>query len=153
VRFTVTEGATLARDLTTERSLRGVRVLVVEDLDDTRALILRVLTDAGAEVKEAADVPGALGEIARELPHILISDIGMPRSDGYQLIRKLRAQGHSAQRLPAIALTAFVRTEDASDALEAGYQMHLGKPVNADVLIAAVVNLLAVPGRRPELAS
>lgn len=145
VRLPVTEGAALARDPTPERSLRGIQVLVVEDLEDTRALILRILKDAGAEVKEAADVPGALDEIAREPPDILISDIGMPRSDGYQLIRKLRAQGHSAQRLPAIALTAFVRTEDASDALEAGYQIHLSKPVNADVLIAAVVNLVAVP--------
>jgi PAS domain S-box-containing protein len=145
VRFPVAEGASLARDVTAERSLRGVRVLVVEDLEDTRALILRVLTDAGAEVKEAADVPEALAEIASEPPDILISDIGMPQSDGYQLIRKLRTQGYSAQRLPAIALTAFVRTEDASDALHAGYQLHLSKPVNADVLIGAVFNLLSMP--------
>lgn len=152
VRFPVAEGAVLARDATSERSLRGVRALVVEDLEDTRALILRVLRDAGAEVREAADVPEALGEIAADQPDILISDIGMPRSDGYQLIRKLRAQGYSAQRLPAIALTAFVRTEDASDALEAGYQLHLSKPVNADVLIAAVLNLVGSPSAKRQLA-
>lgn len=143
VRFPIAEGASLSRDAAPERSLRGTRVLVVEDLEDTRALVLRILTDAGAEVKEAADVAEALEAIAHEQPDILISDIGMPRSDGYQLIRKLRTQGYSAERLPAIALTAFVRTQDASDALEAGYQLHLSKPVNADVLLAAVVNLVA----------
>lgn len=152
VRFPIAEGGTSARDLASERSLRGIKVLVVEDLDDTRALILRILRDAGAEVREAADVPGALGEITRAQPDVLISDIGMPRSDGYQLIRKLRAQGYPAERLPAIALTAFVRTEDESDALEAGYQIHLTKPVNAAVLIAAVVNLVNLRGPRAELA-
>jgi len=124
-----------------ERPLKGVSVLVVEDMDDTRALILRVLGDAGAEVREAASVQEALQAVASQAPDVLVSDIGMPRTDGYQLIRDLRSRGYSAENLPAVALTAFSRTEDRSDALDAGYQLHLTKPVNAEVLIAAVINL------------
>ena len=66
---------------------------------------------------------------------------GCRGTDGYQLIWALRSRGHSAEKLPAVALTAFSRTEDRSDALDAGYQLHLTKPVNAEVLIAAVFNL------------
>ena len=124
-------------------ALAGVTVLVVEDMDDTRSLILRLLTDVGAEVREAATAEEALSEIARDTPNVLISDIGMARTDGYQLIRALRNGGYPADRLPAVALTAFVRTEDRSDALEAGFQIHLSKPISADVLIAAVANLTA----------
>jgi PAS domain S-box-containing protein len=124
-----------------ERNLIGVRVLVVEDLDDTRTLIVRLLSDAGAEVRDASNVQDALSIVTQYHPHVLVSDIGMPGTDGYELIRALRARGFSAQQLPAVALTAFVRTEDRSDALEAGYQIHLSKPVNAEVLVAAVINL------------
>ena len=141
VRFPLAEGELAAKSGTGGPSLVGVRVLVVEDLDDTRALILRLLRDAGAEVQEAVDVHAALEAVANEVPHVLVSDIGMPRTDGYQLIRTLRSRGYSPQRLPAVALTAFVRTEDRSDALEAGYQIHLSKPVNPEVLVAAVRNL------------
>jgi PAS domain S-box-containing protein len=148
VRLPLAESTALARGVLAERSLSGVKILVVEDLEDTRALIQRLLSDAGAEVIEAADVPQALLSIDRGQPDILISDIGMPHRDGYQLIRTLRAQGYSAERLPAIALTAFVRNEDESDALEAGYQIHLSKPVNADMLIAAVLRLLS-PSAKP----
>ena len=124
-------------------ALEGISVLVVEDMEDTRSLILRLLTDAGAEVREAATAEEALREIARDTPNVLISDIGMARTDGYQLIRALRSGGYPADRLPAVALTAFVRTEDRSDALDAGFQIHLSKPISADVLIAAVMNLTA----------
>jgi len=133
-----------------ERNLVGVRVLVVEDLDDTRALIVRLLGDAGAEVRDASTVAEALSLVTQYRPNVLVSDIGMPGTDGYELIRTLRACGFSAEQLPAVALTAFVRTEDRSDALEAGYQIHLSKPVNAEVLVAAVVNLFhGTRGQRP----
>jgi CheY-like chemotaxis protein len=104
---------------------------------------VRLLSDAGATVREAASAEDALKEIAERAPDILVSDIGMARTDGYQLIRTLRTAGYSAERLPAIALTAFVRTEDRSDALEAGFQLHLTKPVSPAVLIAAITNLSA----------
>jgi PAS domain S-box-containing protein len=123
------------------QSLAGVRVLVTEDLEDTRSLVSRLLRDAGAGVREAATAEEALAAIASEAPDVLISDIGMPRTDGYQLIRTLRARGYAADRLPAVALTAFVRTEDRADALEAGFQAYLSKPVNTEVLVATVRNL------------
>jgi PAS domain S-box-containing protein len=130
-----------------ESPLQGVNILVVEDLDDTRVLIARLLGDAGAEVREAASAEEALQAVAQAKPDVLVSDIGMARTDGYQLIRALRKSGYSAERLPAVALTAFVRTEDRSDALDAGFQIHLTKPLSADVLIAAVMNLVRSTAR------
>jgi CheY-like chemotaxis protein len=83
------------------------------------------------------------------MPHVMISDIGMAKKDGYQLIRTLRAGGYGPDRLPAIALTAFTRAEDRSDALEAGFQMHLTKPVNADLLKAAIAKLVQTQKSAP----
>jgi CheY-like chemotaxis protein len=96
-----------------------------------------------------------LAHIGQSLPHIIVSDIGMAKKDGYQLIRTLRAGGYDAQRLPAIALTAFTRPEDRSDALEAGFQVHLTKPVNADQLKGAIAKLLSSgkPGDQGPVAS
>jgi PAS domain S-box-containing protein len=122
--------------------LPGLHVLVVEDDADARALISRILTDAGARVSAASGADEALAHIGQATPNIMVSDIGMAKKDGYQLIRTLRAGGYDAQRLPAIALTAFTRSEDRSDALEAGFQLHLTKPVNADALKAAIAKLL-----------
>jgi hypothetical protein len=124
--------------------LPGLHVLVVEDDADARALIARILADSGAEVSVAASADEALAQVAQVAhapPNILISDIGMAKKDGYQLIRALRAGGYDANRLPAIALTAFTRHEDRTDALEAGFQLHLTKPVNADQLKAAIASL------------
>jgi CheY-like chemotaxis protein len=127
-------------------TLGGVRVLVVEDGEDTRALVVRLLSDAGATVSEAGNAEEALDTVARESPQVLVSDIGMARTDGYTLLRSLRDRGWTASRLPAIALTAFVRTEDQAEALAAGFQVHLGKPVNANALIGAVARLTSPPG-------
>jgi CheY-like chemotaxis protein len=116
-------------------------VLVVEDDPDARALIVRILADSGAKVIEAATAEIALELIGKRPPDILVSDIGMAQLDGYQLLRKLRASGFDASRLPAIALTAFSRTQDRTDALAAGFQIHLAKPVRAQALIRAVASL------------
>jgi hypothetical protein len=121
--------------------LSGVQVLVVEDDPDARALIARILSDSGARVGEASGAEEALQQIAHSVPHVLISDIGMARKHGYQMIRSLRADGYGPERLPAIAVTAFARAEDRADAIEAGFQMHLTKPVDAEVLKAAVAKL------------
>ena len=72
---------------------------------------------------------------------MLVSDIGMAQLDGYQLLRKLRSSGFDERRLPAIALTAFSRVQDRDDAMAAGFQTHLAKPVRADALVSAVANL------------
>jgi PAS domain S-box-containing protein len=121
--------------------LRNLRILVVEDDPDARALIVRILSDAGAHTRDAANAELAIESIRAETPDILVSDIGMAQLDGYQMIRRLRASGFDAARLPAIALTAFSRAQDRDDALSAGFQAHLSKPVRSEALVSAVANL------------
>jgi PAS domain S-box-containing protein len=122
--------------------LSNAHVLVVEDDADARALIGRILSDAGMRISEAAGADEALAHIGQLAPDLLISDIGMAKQHGYQLMRTLRAGGYTPEQLPAIALTAFSRPEDHDDAIQAGFQVHLSKPVNADTLKATVVRLL-----------
>lgn len=129
-------------------NLAGFRVLVVDDDADARALIRRVLSEANAEVIDASDVSQALDAIDRFHPHVLISDIGMPGEDGYDLIRRVRDRGHGSDLLGAIALTAFAREDDRERALAAGYQKHLSKPVEAQELLATTA-LLFGTGNRP----
>jgi len=121
--------------------LNSVRALVVEDDPDARALIVRILADAGAQVSDAPNAEAAMAQVKVTVPDVLVSDIGMAQLDGYQLLRKLRAAGFDAERLPAIALTAFSRVQDRADAIAAGFQAHLAKPVRAEALISAVANL------------
>jgi PAS domain S-box-containing protein len=121
--------------------LKRTRALVVEDDPDARALIVRILSDAGATVSDAANAEAAMQQIKSAVPDVLVSDIGMAQLDGYQLMRNLRSTGFDAERLPAIALTAFSRTQDRDDALAAGFQAHLAKPVKAEALVNAVANL------------
>lgn len=124
--------------------LDGVRVLVVDDEPDGRALIVRLLEGRGAQPACAASATEALGCFEREHFDVLLSDIGMPDMDGYELIRRLRARTPSTDRdrLAAIAVTAYARAEDRQRSLLAGYQMHLAKPIEARELIAGIANLL-----------
>jgi PAS domain S-box-containing protein len=121
--------------------LENLQILVVEDDPDARSLISRILTDAGAQAREATNAETALAAITERPPDILVSDIGMPHTDGYELLRKLRASGFDESRLPALALTAFARVQDRADALAAGFQAHLAKPVRADSLVNTVASL------------
>ena len=121
-------------------SLAGLRILVVDDDADHRAFVRRVLQDWGAQVDEAGDAAEALVKI-NGAPDLLISDIGMPGTDGYSLMREVRARGWSAERLPAVALTAFSRVSDKEQALAAGYQQHLVKPITPSKLLQ-VLNAL-----------
>ena len=123
-------------------SLRGIRVLVAEDDDDARLLVRRMLEDAGAQVLAVADVESALAHLDRFGPSVVISDIGLPQQDGYDLIRRIRDRGHTADTLPAIALTAFARDDERARALSAGYQMHLSKPAAPAQLLTVVVALV-----------
>ncbi len=120
--------------------LDGLRVLVVDDDADTRALMRRLLGDAGAEVAESDDVERALSAVDDFQPQILVSDIGMAVHNGYDLIQKIR-QTHSDVRLPAIAVTAFARAEDRRMALQAGFQEHLTKPIDAQQMLTLVAAL------------
>ena len=122
--------------------LSNVKVLIVDDDPDSRDLVHRLLSDCGATVTGAASAAEALAATHNQRPDILISDIGMPEVDGYQLLRSLRT--NSEIRFPAIALTAFARPEDRTRALLAGYVAHVAKPVEAAELIATVA---AVSGR------
>jgi len=122
-------------------NISGVVALVVEDDADARELIKRILTDAGAQVVEAATADAALTCVGAGGVNFLISDIGMAAKDGYELIRSVRAEGFGPDVLPAIALTAFARMQDRADALAAGFQDHLVKPVDPPALISRVSSL------------
>jgi signal transduction histidine kinase/ActR/RegA family two-component response regulator len=122
--------------------LEGLRVLVVDDEPDTRHVISAVITKSGAEVKTCASVAEALEMLKLWKPDILMSDIGMPDEDGYSLIRKVRALSvESGGLIPAAALTAYARDDDRERALEAGFQMHVAKPIGSKELIATVAGL------------
>jgi signal transduction histidine kinase len=123
-------------------SLAGVRVVVCDDEPDVRALVHEVLAAAGASVRVACSCAEALSLIGDAPPSVLVSDIGMPYCDGYALIRHVRAlPHHQGGGTPAIALTAYTRGADVSDALSAGYQLHLAKPVDPGELVRMVANL------------
>jgi signal transduction histidine kinase len=126
--------------------LSGVRVLLVDDDADARQLTRRVLSETGAETKEAANVPEALAAVEDFKPQVLVSDLGMPEQDGFQLIRQVRSRGLTYHELPAVALTAFARTEDRRRALLAGYQVHLAKPVDPSELTAVIATLAGRTG-------
>jgi CheY-like chemotaxis protein len=118
-------------------------VLVVDDEVDTRELFRVGLQHCGAEVSTAGSVREALAAIEESRPDLLISDIGMPGEDGYELIRRVRAlPAASGGKIPAIALTAYARTEDRLRALRSGYQMHVSKPVELAELVAVMASLV-----------
>jgi signal transduction histidine kinase/ActR/RegA family two-component response regulator len=118
--------------------LSAVRVLVVEDDEDTRELVRATLEHAGAQVETVGSASEARREMLEESPDVLVSDIRMPEEDGYSLIQSLRTAGVTT---PAIALTANARREDAEEARTAGFQIHLAKPIDAARLVEAVATL------------
>ena len=123
-------------------NLDELRVLVVDDEPDARALIKRVLLQCSANVITAASADEGLKILQAERPDVLISDIGMPEKDGYQFIREVRKlSAADGGRTPAIALTAFARSEDRTRAMLAGYQVHISKPIEPQELIATVGSL------------
>jgi CheY-like chemotaxis protein len=126
--------------------LDQVRVLLVDDDADACAAMGHILEDLGAVVKTAQNVSGALSELGTFKPQILVSDIGMPEHDGYELIREVRAAGYSHQALPAVAVTALARPEDRRRALLAGYQVHLAKPIDGSELTAVIATLMGRTG-------
>lgn len=122
--------------------IAGVKVLFVDDEPDARVLVKRLLEDCGAEVITAASAAEALDCMRSERPHVLVSDVGMPGEDGYSLIRRVRALGPDCGgNVPAVALTAYARSEDRTRAILAGFQMHIAKPIEPSELIAIVATL------------
>ncbi len=119
--------------------LSGLQVLVVDDEEDARELIRRILADCNAEVLTAATATEALHLLQHERPDLMVSDLGMPELDGYGLLDRIRALGPArGGDLPAIALTAFARSEDRIKALSSGFLAHIAKPVEPSELIAKV---------------
>jgi signal transduction histidine kinase len=127
-------------------SLEGVHVLVVDNEADARSLVSAILEGCGATVTAVESAAAALEEIRRHRPDVLVSDIAMPDEDGYTLIRKVRRLEGTFGPLPAAALTAYATASDRAEALLAGYQAHLAKPVEPSELTAVVANLARRPG-------
>jgi PAS domain S-box-containing protein len=123
--------------------LAGIRVLVVDDEEDSVEIVRRVLERNGSEVCTARSMDEALEAFVGFSPDVLLSDIGLPHHDGYELIARLRALP-GGRRVPAVALTALARSEDRNRALRAGFQMHVAKPVDFAELITVVQNLAAL---------
>lgn len=128
----------------TSLRLDGVRALLVEDEPDARELLITALEQYGVSVTACGSAAEALSAIDRAAPDVLISDIGMPVIDGYMLIRRVRSLGDArGGHVPAIALTAYARGEDSRTALDAGFQMHIPKPVDPEYLAAVIAKLTA----------
>jgi PAS domain S-box-containing protein len=131
-------------------SLEGIRVLVVDDDDDTRELLVFILEQYGAQVTAASSAAQALSILTQTEPDILLSDIGMPEMDGYMLIRQVRAMATEQVRdIPAIALTAYAGESDRQQVLLAGFAEHISKPVEPNVLATAIANLVNSDPNKP----
>jgi len=136
-------------------SLRGAHLLVIDDEADARHLLKQVFTNQGATVSLAVSAPDALQLLRTNRFDVIVSDIGMPVVDGYSFMREVRAfPADQGGTTPAIALTAFARADDSRRAMEAGYQLHISKPVEPAALVRQVATLLiprdgnaAQPGR------
>ncbi|MFN6487054.1 MULTISPECIES: PAS domain S-box protein [unclassified Nostoc] len=124
-------------------NLRGVRVLTVEDEEDTRELLVFIIQQYGAEVTATASASEALKILKQSPPDILVCDIAMPEMDGYTLIRQLRTwPKEQGGQIKAIALTAYAGESDQKQALEAGFQRHLSKPIDPEELVEAIASLI-----------
>ncbi|WP_206754667.1 PAS domain-containing protein [Nodosilinea sp. FACHB-131] len=129
--------------LPSQIDLTGIRVLAVDDNPDGLALLTLLLGEYGAEVIGLESAAEVLDTLASFQPHVLVSDIGMPGMDGYELLRKIRAlPPEQGGQVPAIALTAYVREEDSQKALDSGFQQHLSKPIEPDAIARAVAQLV-----------
>jgi PAS domain S-box-containing protein len=139
-RSTINEGETFGAP----GALEGVRVLLVEDERDTRELLKTILEGYGAAVTEATSAVEALAALEHSRPDVLVSDIGMPGENGYELIKRVRAlPAERGGRVPAVALTAYAGAKDRRRALLAGFHTHLAKPVERDELLAVLASLSA----------
>ena len=131
-----------AKRLVAPHALAGIRVLVVEDHDDTREFVATVLAQYGAEVTTVTSARTAVAAFERAKPHVVVSDIAMPGEHGYSLIQTVRAlPPEQGGRVPVLALTAYVRPEERERALAAGYNQHLAKPIDPIELASAVAQL------------
>jgi CheY-like chemotaxis protein len=131
-----------------EYELSGLRILVVDDEPDARELLVVVLQQYGAKVLAVESADRALEAMDYWKPDVIVSDIGMPGQDGYELMRRIRSlPGERGGHTPAAALTAFTRPEDRLEALASGFQTHIPKPLEPSALVAVLASLA---GRTPK---
>jgi CheY-like chemotaxis protein len=129
-------------------SLRGVRVLIVDDEPDSRELLAELLQEAGMLVDAAATVSEAFDALMANRPDVIISDIGMPYENGYAFLRNLRqVLPEDGGTIPALALTGFARPEDRERAFASGFNLHLAKPIDRDQVLEALHELTSA-GKR-----
>ena len=131
-----------AKPTQTPSLLSGLSILVVDDDHGIRDLLNRILTEGGATVKTVSSAKEALQQLEQEVPSVIISDIGMPEVDGYELMKEVRMRGIV---VPSIALTAFVQDEDRKKAIQSGFQEYLSKPVQPNTVIDLVAELTSGP--------
>jgi PAS domain S-box-containing protein len=135
---------TLPPPSTSTISLKGMTILVVDDEDDTREFVRNLLEQNGAHVIVAASAADAIASVQRDLPDLLLSDLGMPDEDGFSLIRRVRAlPSDRGGQIPSVALSAYARSEDRTRAMLAGFQNHVPKPVVPNELLAVLASLRA----------
>ncbi|MEN3340255.1 MAG: hypothetical protein V7647_3931 [Acidobacteriota bacterium] len=134
-------GGPARADSPAPQELDNLVVLVVDDQPDARDLLKRLLEDCGAEVLSAASAEQALAMIQTRQPDVVVTDIGMPQEDGFELLRRIRTLA-TRGKVPAIALTAFARPEDRARALRAGFAAHVSKPVDPAELVATVASVV-----------
>jgi CheY-like chemotaxis protein len=120
------------------KALNGLRILLVEDEADARELIAILLQGSGATVEAVDTASTALQRLPIFIPDVLVSDIGLPRESGYDLIRQIRSLSSDVNKIPAIALTAFATENDRKMSLSAGFQAHLAKPVEPSDLLNTI---------------
>jgi len=143
----------LAPNAAAANSLSGVKIMVVDDELDARELIAIVLRGSGAEVVTASSAAEALDLLVESTPTLMVSDIGMPEVDGYELMRRVRnLTGARGASLPAVALTAYSREADRRLALAAGFQTHVCKPVEPAELVRVIAGLLSFVAQQPSAA-
>ncbi|HVR61940.1 MAG TPA: response regulator, partial [Polyangia bacterium] len=140
-------GATpVPRTRSASARLEGTKVLVIDDDADSRELVIQILTDAGARVLAADSTAQGLALARAQRPDVLLSDIGLPGDDGLSLIRQLRClPGAEGGLTPAVALTGYSRAQDRTEALMAGFDMHLSKPADPGELVSVVAKLATRP--------
>jgi signal transduction histidine kinase/ActR/RegA family two-component response regulator len=144
----VAEPAKEVREASVDRAalLRNMKILLVDDDFDTREALRRILDQSRATVLTAGSVEEGIAQLRRERPAVLISDIGMPGEDGYSFIKRVRKLPPEEGGLtPAVALTAFTRSEDRTKAMVAGFQMHLAKPIEPSELLVVLTTLVSRP--------
>jgi signal transduction histidine kinase/DNA-binding response OmpR family regulator len=124
------------------RLLDGVKVLVVDDEPDSRELLMTILTNCGSDVRCSDSAATAMQEFNDWNPDLLVSDIGMPVEDGYSLIRRIRKLASHHAHIPAVALTAYATDEDRAQALLAGFQMHVPKPIEPESFVTSIASVL-----------